>query len=95
MKFSPALAARGTDLPFSPKSVVSITHEQNIVCSETLICKQLIAGHMVGSREMKRKENVSNNNCEYLPSREVARPISTNFTDTEVNNQPIQNLVYF
>ena len=51
-----SLAARGTDPPFSHKSVVSITREQNIICSETLICRQLFAGQLVGSRPMKRKE---------------------------------------
>ena len=50
--------ARGTDPPFSHKSVVSITHEQNIICSKTLICRQLFAGHMVGSQPMKRKEKI-------------------------------------
>ena len=48
--------AEGTDLPFSHESVVSITHEQNIICSKTLICRQLFAGHVVSSRPMKRKE---------------------------------------
>ena len=44
-------------MPFSYKSVVSITREQNnITCSETLICRQLFAGHGVGSQPMKRKE---------------------------------------
>ena len=53
-----SLTARGTDPPFSQKSVVSITHEQNIICSKTLICSQLFAGHVVGSRPMKRKEKI-------------------------------------
>ena len=48
------LPARGTDPPFSHKSVVSITHEQNIICGNTLICRQLLAGHLVSSRPMKR-----------------------------------------
>ena len=49
------------------KSVVSFTREQNIICSQTqldaivhwqtIICKQLFAGHVVGSRPMKRKKN--------------------------------------
>ena len=49
------------------KSTVSFTHEQNIICSQTLldgiaheqtiICRQLFAGHMVGSRPMKRNTN--------------------------------------
>ena len=48
--------------------MVSFMHEQNIICSQTLldgiaheqtiICRQLFAGHMVGSRPMKRKKNL-------------------------------------
>ena len=48
-------------------SVVSFPHEQNIICSETqldaiahwqtIICRQLFAGHVVGFRPMKRKKN--------------------------------------
>ena len=50
------------------KSKVSFTHEQNIICSktqldgiaheQTIICRQLFAGHVVGSRPMKRKKNL-------------------------------------
>ena len=50
------------------KSTVSFTHVQNIICSQTqldgiaheqtIICKQLFAGHVVGSRPMKRKKNL-------------------------------------
>ena len=50
------------------KSTVSFTHEQNIICSQTqlegiaheqtIICRPLFAGHVVGSRPMKRKENL-------------------------------------
>ena len=50
------------------KSTVSFTHEQNIICSQTqldgiaheqtIICRQLFAGHVVGSRQMKRKKNL-------------------------------------
>ena len=68
-----------SNLPFSCKSdrrkersMVSLTHEQNIICSQTLsqtkwdniaheqtiICKQLFAGHVVGSQPMKRKKNL-------------------------------------
>ena len=36
-----SLPARGTHLPFSRKSVVSITHQQTIICSKILICGQL------------------------------------------------------
>ena len=52
------LPARGTDPPFSHKSVVSMTHEQNIICSKTLIGRQLFAGHVVSSRPMKMKEKI-------------------------------------
>ena len=53
-----SLPARGTDPPFLHKGVVSITHEQNIICSKTLICRQLFARHVVSSRPMKRKEKI-------------------------------------
>ena len=52
------LTAQGSDLPFSHQTVVSITHEQNIICSKTLICRQLFAGHVVGFWPMKRKEKI-------------------------------------
>ena len=62
-------------MPFSRKSdrknensVVSFTHEQNIICSETklddivheqtIICRQLFAGRVLGSGPMKRKKNL-------------------------------------
>ena len=51
-----SLPAQGTDPPFSHKSVVSVTHEQNIICSKTLICRQLFAGHVVRSQPVKKKE---------------------------------------
>ena len=49
--------------------MVSFTHEQNIICSQTIsqtqlddiaheqtiICRQLFAGHVMGFRPMKRK----------------------------------------
>ena len=61
------------NLPFSrksdhkkEKSVVSFTHEQHIICSQTqlndiaheqtIICRQLFVGHVVGSRPMERKK---------------------------------------
>ena len=47
-----SLPARETDPPFSHKSGVSITHEQNI------ICRQLFVGHVVSARLMKRKEKI-------------------------------------
>jgi len=51
--------------------MVTVTHEQNIICSkthldgttheQTIICGQLFAGHVVGSRPMKRKEKNASN----------------------------------
>ena len=48
--------------------MVSFTHEQNIICNHTqlddiaheqiIICLQLFAGHVGGSRSMKRKKNL-------------------------------------
>ena len=69
------ILGKRSDLSFSrksdrekDKSSVSFTHEQNIICSQTLldgiaheqtiICRQLFAGHVVGSRPMKRKKNL-------------------------------------
>ena len=50
------------------KSTVSFTHVQNIICSQrqldgiayeqTIICGQVFAGHVLGSRPMKRKKNL-------------------------------------
>ena len=50
------------------KSTVSFTHVQNIICSQTqldgiaheqtIICRQLFAGHVVGFRPMKRNKNL-------------------------------------
>ena len=50
------LKAQEREVPFLHKGLVSITHEQDNICSKTLICRQLFAGHVVGSRQMKRKE---------------------------------------
>ena len=58
-----SLPAQGTDLPLSHKSVVSITHEQNISCSKTLICRQLFAGHVVSSRSIGHFEKYYNTLC--------------------------------
>ena len=48
--------------------MVSFTHEQNIICSQTqlddiaheqtIICRPLFADHVVGFRLMKRKKNL-------------------------------------
>ena len=50
-----SLTARGTDLSFLHKSVVSITHEQNIIFGKTLICRQLFEGR-VGVLSVNEKE---------------------------------------
>ena len=62
-----SLTARGTDLPFSCKSVVSVTHEQNIICSKTLICGQLFEARSRGGLLVNEKEakNTSNDNNYY------------------------------
>ena len=69
------ILGKRSDLPFSrksdrkkEKSTVSFTHEQNVICSQTLldgigheqtiICRQLFAGHVVDFRPMKRKKNL-------------------------------------
>ena len=49
---------------------------QNIICSQTqldgiaheqtIICRQLFAGHVVGSRPIKQKKIASNDNTFYL-----------------------------
>ena len=51
-----SLPALQTDPPFSHKIAVSIMHEQNIIGSKIIICRQLFAGHVVSSRPVKRKE---------------------------------------
>ena len=48
--------------------MVLFIHEQNIICSQTqlddiaheqtVICRQLFAGHMLGFRPMKRRKNL-------------------------------------
>ena len=36
----------------------SIAHEQDIICSKTLICRQLFEGHVVGFWPLKGKEKI-------------------------------------
>ena len=40
------------------KSVVSFTRLDDIAYEQTIICRQLIAGHVVGSQPMRRKKNL-------------------------------------
>ena len=67
--FNHFLTAQGSDLPFSLEKVVPITHEQNIICSktslggttheQTIIRRQLFAGHVLDSRPRKgRKKRI-------------------------------------
>ena len=73
--FSINIFGKRSVLPFSgksdrkkEKSVVSFTHEQNIICSQpelddianeqTFTCRQLFAGHVVGYQPMKRMKNL-------------------------------------
>ena len=61
-------------LPFSRKSghkkkkgVVLLTHEQNVICSQTKLhdiaheqtinCRQLVAGQLLGFQPLKREKN--------------------------------------
>ena len=59
--------------------MVSFTHEENSIFSQKqlndtahehiIICRQLFAGHVVGSRPMKRKKHLHRMiNFRYLPS---------------------------
>ena len=64
-----SLPAQGTDLPFSHKSVGSITHEQNTICSNTLICRQLFERSRgeLSANEIEGK-NPANDNDHYYHS---------------------------
>lgn len=62
------------------KSALLFTYEQKIICSETqlddialeqtIICRQVYAGHVVGSRVMKKKEELASNDnsssCKFI-----------------------------
>ena len=52
-----SLPAQGTDPIFSHKSILSNTHEQSIICSKTLICKQLLRSRS-GLLANERKEKM-------------------------------------
>ena len=85
--FNHFLATQRSDLSFFSQEHGSITHEQNIICSntcldgtmheQTIICRQLFAGHMVGSRPMKRKEKMHcmitlfNSILSYIPAVQI------------------------
>ena len=72
------------------KSRVSFAHEQNIICSQThlndiayehsIICRQLFAGHVLGSRPMKRKKIYLSDNHHYFSSVDIKICITKRFT---------------
>ena len=99
------ILGKRSDLPFSrksdrkEKSTVFFTHEQNIICSQTLldgiaheqtiICRQLFAGHVVGSRPIKRKKNL-------LRMIKLVVVVSTSAYSTSiVNILTFQSLIFF
>ena len=63
--------------------MVSFTHEQNIICSQTqldeiaheqaIICRQLFAGHVMGFWPVKRKKDFASNDNKHLLHRQIAR----------------------
>ena len=53
-----SLTARGTDSPFSHKSVVLMTHEHNVICRNRLICRSRGGLSAYG----KKWKNTSNDN---------------------------------
>ena len=77
-----SVTARGTDLPFSRKSVMSTAHEQNIICSKTLML--LFAGHEVGSRPMKRKDKIHQMIIIMIIIRPIWRPFTAYIFDIVV-----------
>ena len=67
--------ARAIGPPFSHQNVVPITHEQNIICSKTPICRQLFAGHVAGSeKEGKLKKTEKNASNDNINSSSISRP---------------------
>ena len=63
------------------KGMVLFMHDQNIICSQTqlddiaheqtITCRQLFAGHVVGSPPMKRKNNLLHMIIIYLTSKQL------------------------
>ena len=95
------ILGKRSDLPFSRKNdrkkekgTVSFTHEQNIICSQTLldgiahkqtiICRQLFAGHVVGSRPMKRKNNLLRMIIMFVPTKSFYFFAKINQLDTNI-----------
>ena len=76
------------------KSVVSFTHGQNIICSQaqlddieheqTITCRQLFAGHVVGSRPMKRKNNLLRMIITFVPTKSFYFFAKINRLDTNI-----------
>ena len=67
------------------KSTVSFTHVQNIICSQTqldgiaheqtIMFRQLFAGHVMGSRPMKRKEKFASNGNQQYSTENTVEPL--------------------
>ena len=55
---------QGFEIPEKRENVymISIAHEQNVICSKTIICKQLFAGHVANEKEGENTPNDNNNN---------------------------------
>ena len=61
-----SLLAQGTDAPFSHESIVSITHEQNIICKKNTCLKAVICrSHAELSANEKKGKNTWNDNRFY------------------------------
>ena len=82
------------------KGTVSFTHVLNIICSQrqldgivheqTIICRQLFAGHVVGSRPMKRKKNLLRMIMKVIILVQGFYPLKINFLmDVVLNNELI------
>ena len=66
--FNPFLAAQGSDLPFFSRErglqlrmsriLFAATRLNGTSHEQTIICRQLLAGHVVGSRPMARKKTM-------------------------------------
>ena len=75
-----SLPARGPDPPFSPKSIVSITHEQNIICSKTL---ELSANEKEGKKTSKDNNYYT---CHILLKPYLTLPVNMTTLHTAVLN---------
>ena len=60
-----SLSDRGIDLPFSHKSLIAITHEQNIICSRHLFVGSYLQITWWALGQWKGRKNSSNDNTIY------------------------------